>query len=864
MVLPSIFKSFKTKITFSILGVGLLVVFMGLSVTYRVARNHLQNTIGAQYRELATETSQKVWSLIEANIKAISLLALSSDVRTGIELANAAYSRRRMTEADIQNRIETLKTLWSKSRGADDPFARGFLTNSASDYIKGSLRDPADRAEHLSIIVTDQRGILVGADAKPPKIYYGDEPWWLAAFDHGRGSVYISDVQTSQEATEEFEKLYTLSIAVPVMEATGRRAIGVIKTDLQIKRFFEAVTQVHVAKSDHTMLAGSDGTLIFCPIFLIRNHSLQPALMQAIFKDDPGWAATTEDVHYHGQNAINGFAPVHISRNIHPSSFGGKRWYIFTSQDPVETYAPVNTLLNWILFSGVLGSAVLLFLGLRAADYIVRPIRDLQKGVKLIGFGNLHHRLKIHTGDEIQELADEFNEMAIKLQASYTSLERRVYERTKELAVVNKITRMISSKLDIHEIFESLSDEVSKLLHYDRISVALLDESRQQIQLRLIKTKDAPMVVHDTPRSKNGTVIGWVVDHRQPYLRADVLEAKEFHEDGLLVEEGMRSYIVVPIISQNKPIGTFNLASRRPRTYSERNLEILIPIAEQVAIAVETIRLFEQTKKLDQLKSEFVSKVSHELRTPLTSIKGFTEILLSYKDVDKKTRQEFISIINEESDRLTRLINDILDLSKIEAGKAQWQIRPLSPFEIVVHAVKSIRAMALEKNLPILVEVPETLPSVRGDRDQLIQVLDNLLSNAIKFSNIGNITLRGAVEDKTVRISVIDTGIGIPASDLEKIFDKFHQLEDTRSGKPRGTGLGLAICREIIAHLGGKIWCESWVGQGSRFHFTLPVWSDTRPSSEPTKKLEPAAVHNRPQRTTREPDPAKTNRAGDP
>ncbi|MBI3810921.1 MAG: GAF domain-containing protein [Nitrospirae bacterium] len=838
-MLARIRKSFKTRVTLSILGVGLVVVLLGLSVVYWVARIHLRNTIGAQYRQLAADTGDKIWSLIETNIKEILLLSLSSDVRTSVELADAAYSRRRMSDSDIQNRIETLKTLWSRSRGVNDPFVREFLQNPASDYIKGSLRDPNDRAEHLSIIVTDQRGILVGADAKPAKIYYGSETWWQAAFNGGHGSVYISDVQTTQEATEEFEKLYTLSIAVPVMEATGTRAVGVIKTDLQIKRFFEAVTKVHIAKTDHTMLASSDGTLVFCPIFLIRNHTLLPELMKAILKDKPGWAITTADVHYGGQQSINGFAPVNITRDVHPASFGGKRWYIFTSQNPVETYAPVSTLLNWILFLGALGTLLLLFMGLYAADHIVRPIQELQKGVKLIGYGNLRHRLKIHTGDEIQELADEFNEMAIKLQASYAGLEQKVVERTRELAVVNKITQIISSKLNITQIFESFCDEVGKLLHYDRISIALLDENQRQISLRLIKTMDTATVTHDLPRLKTGTAIGWVVDHQQPYLRADVLETSEFHEDQLIAKEGMRSYIVVPIVSQNRTIGTLNLVSRRPQTYSERNLEILVPIAEQVAIAVETVRLFEQTKKLDQLKSDFVSKVSHELRTPLTSIKGFAEILLSYQDVDQKTQKEFISIIHEESERLTRLINDILDLSKIESGKTDWHIQSISPFEIVARAAKSLRALALEKNLPIVIEVPETLPRIRGDADHLIQVLDNLLSNAIKFSNRGNITIKGARVDAMVRISVQDTGIGIPESDAEKIFDKFHQLGDTRSGKPRGTGLGLAICREIVQYLGGKIWCESQTGKGSRFHFTLPVWSETLPYADTDTKIEP-------------------------
>lgn len=821
-------KSFKIKITLSILGVGLIALLLGLSLTYWVGRTHLQDTIGSQYRELAFETSQKLQFLIQHHIKEAKLLALASDVRTGVEQTNAAYSNRRMSDSDVQKRIRTLKSLWDRSQGVDS-FVEGFLNNPASDFLQGSLRSPSDRAAYLSIIVTDQRGILVGADIKPHDVYFGDFDWWKASYADGRGSIYISDVQIQQEGTDEFEKKYSITIAVPIMDPSGEKAIGVLRNQLQIQQFFEAVTQVHIGKGDHTMLASSDGTLIFCPIFMIRNHTLLPKLMDAIFGDQPGWAITTADVHYGGQKSINGFAPVKFDKRIgeiHPSSLGGKEWYIFTSQNPRTTYAPINTLLNWMLSSVGLGAVLLMVLGLRAAERVVRPLRDLQKGAKLIGFGNLDHRLKIQTGDEIQALADEFNDMAIKLQASYTGLEQKVAERTQELAVINKITRVISSSLDVTQIFESLGQEVYKILPFDRISLALLDEKFRQIQLRLIKSQDGPLVVHDVPRPKTGTAIGWVVHHRRPLIRNDVTEQIELFEDRLIFSEGLRSYIVAPIVSQKTVIGTLNMASRRPGAYSDRNLEILVPITEQLAIAVETIRLFEQTKKLDRLKSEFVSKVSHELRTPLTSIKGFTEILLSYNDVDSKTQRDFISIIHEESERLTRLINDILDLSKIEAGRIQWEIRRLSPFDIAHHAVKSVQAIAMEKDLTVEMDVPEDLPPVRGDRDQLIQVLDNLLSNAIKFTSFGKISVQAEIQDSHVVFSVSDTGLGIVHSEAEKIFDKFYQVGDTRSGKPRGTGLGLAICREIVNYLGGKIWCESRKGKGSVFRFTVPIWSD--------------------------------------
>ncbi|HEY4485693.1 MAG TPA: ATP-binding protein [Nitrospiria bacterium] len=832
MQINRLLKSFKTKITLSILGVGLVAVMITLSVAYRVARTHLEQTQGANYQQLADSTSRKLVFLIEHQLREIELIALASDIRTGIRQANAVYSNRRMTETDIRNRIESLRTIWRNS-GRNSAFLHGFTTNPASSFLKDSLQQGKNTSDHLSMLVTDQRGILVGSDVMPRMIYFGDEDWWRSAFNNGRGSVFVSDVYVRQESGEDTDKKYVLTLAIPIMDKEGRRAIGVLKTDMRIQQFFEAVTRVHIGRADHTMLASADGTLIFCPIFMIRNHTLLQELMRAIFKPDPGWTFTTADVHFAPRRAVNGFAPVVFDAktiDIHPSSFGGKQWYIFTSQDPRLTYAPINTLLTWIIGACVMGAGLLSVLGLKAAEYIVQPLRELQRGAKLIGYGNLEHRLKIETGDELQELADEFNEMAIKLQVSYAGLEQKVAERTQELAVVNQITKVISSSLDLPRIFEAFCEEVTKLIEFDRISLSLMDESRQQIRIRLIKTKDSPIVRRDTPRPKAGSVIGWVLDNRQAFIRTDARVQSEFIEDRLILREGLRAYISIPIISQQTAIGTLNLVSRKPSAFSEANLDLLEPIAEQLAIAIETIRLFEQTKKLDLLKSEFVSKVSHELRTPLTSIKGFTEILLSYKDVDDKTRRDFITIIHEESERLTRLINDVLDLSKIEAGKVEWRIQGLRPGEVARNAINSIRPIAIEKNLSVVSEVPETLPLIRGDMDHLIQVLDNLLSNAIKFTPHGSVTIRARADGSMARFSVVDTGIGISAADTEKIFDKFFQLGDTRSGKPRGTGLGLAICREIIQYLGGQIWCESQRGLGSTFHFTLPFWPiDGRP-----------------------------------
>jgi len=272
---------------------------------------------------------------------------------------------------------------------------------------------------------------------------------------------------------------------------------------------------------------------------------------------------------------------------------------------------------------------------------------------------------------------------------------------------------------------------------------------------------------------------------------------------------------------------------------------------EQLKQKMEELQVaYQKLKELDQLKDSFLSTVSHELRTPLTSIKSFSEILLSY-DEDKETQREFLTIINEESNRLTRLINDFLDLSKIEAGRVQWQTVELSLSEVIQIAINATQALTIQMKLKVDTDLDPNLPTVWCDKDRLVQVVTNLLSNAIKFTPEGGIIqvkaqlLNGSksrVDSNMVMVSVSDNGIGIAPKDHQTIFEKFKQVGDTLSGKPKGTGLGLPICKEIIEHYGGKIWVESELGKGSTFFFTLPITQKIEAKAPEAKKEEAEVV----------------------
>jgi signal transduction histidine kinase len=245
----------------------------------------------------------------------------------------------------------------------------------------------------------------------------------------------------------------------------------------------------------------------------------------------------------------------------------------------------------------------------------------------------------------------------------------------------------------------------------------------------------------------------------------------------------------------------------------------------------------EQLKELDRLKDDFMSTVTHELRTPLTSIRAFSEILVDNPNLEVAKRNQFAGIILKESERLTRLINNVLDLSKIESGKMEWFISEFDLKEMVEETLISMGRLFEEKGIDLEIDLPGYVPPLLADRDRITQVLLNLLSNAIKFSNseAGWVAVRMQTDDIWVQVSVSDNGPGIRPEDHHIVFEKFRQVGNTLTDKPQGTGLGLPICRQIITYFGGQLWIESEPGHGATFCFSLPREPHAPSSEQPTE-----------------------------
>jgi signal transduction histidine kinase len=314
-------------------------------------------------------------------------------------------------------------------------------------------------------------------------------------------------------------------------------------------------------------------------------------------------------------------------------------------------------------------------------------------------------------------------------------------------------------------------------------------------------------------------------------LQADA-EFVHFAETQLAGTIGSASArVMVASAVKEEPLGTSEVMdileeASQVRAYS-RQLEQ--KSRELEAATTELRELNQQLQELDQLKDDFISTVTHELRTPLTSIRAFSEILLDTPDMEIAQRSKFLTIIVKESERLTRLINQVLDLSKIESGNVKWHITEIDLREVVEDALTATSQLFNEQHVEIQVDLPEGAFPVLADRDRLMQVMLNLLSNAVKFcdNTAGLVQVDLRTHDTSVCVQVRDNGPGINPEDQGIIFDKFRQVGDTMTDKPQGTGLGLPISRQIMAHFGGELWVESTPGAGATFAFTLPFAATT-------------------------------------
>lgn len=404
------------------------------------------------------------------------------------------------------------------------------------------------------------------------------------------------------------------------------------------------------------------------------------------------------------------------------------------------------------------------------------------------------------------------------------------------------VVAALNSDLKLVSVLDQILISVASVVPYDASTIMMI-EGDQSVVVRS-RGYDQSILglrffLSETPNLQR------VIETGKPSIINDTHNSDEWVTSP--ATDWIHSSITAGIMGEGKTIGFVSLESQVQGAYSAMDADNLNTFASQVAIAIRNARLYEGSQKAkeeaeaaNQSKSAFLANVSHELRTPLTSVLGFAKIIrkrleeqvfpnVQIKDErTQKTLQQIsenIDIIVAESERLTTLINNVLDLAKIEAGKVEWKSEVVVISEILERAISATSVLFEEKNLKLDLEIEKGLPEIEGDKNRLIQALINLLSNASKFTQQGSVTCQAFKDEDEIVIKIIDTGIGIAEKDLPKVFENFVQVGDTLVEKPQGTGMGLAICKLIINQHGGEVWVESQLGVGSTFVITLPLKS---------------------------------------
>jgi signal transduction histidine kinase len=759
--------------------------------------------------------------------------------------------------------------------------------------------------------------------------------------------------------------------------AGARRDAGVSVAEVNLKFIWDVVSQIKVGKHGQAFVVDSRSRLIAHPdiSLVLRNTDLSRLdYVKKAREAEPGAPASREGVEIvndvQGREVLTAHAPILPLR-----------WLMFVELPIDEAYAPLYDSIKRSSLLLVGGLTLAFLAGLFLARKMIVPIQRLREGAAQIGAGNLEQRIAIKTGDELELLADQFNDMAGRLEESYAGLEQKVEQRTHELSetlaqqtatsevlqvissspgehnappsfaefsqaspilkdgtapsvdrlvatkqvihvddisaetpdepiakyagarslvvvpmlkedeligaigiyrqevrpftekqielvtnfanqaviaienvrllnelrartdelarsvgelqALGEVSQAVNSTLDLETVLTTIVSRAVQLSRTDAGTIYVFDEERKEFKLRATYGMSEEMILAITDQhiGIGEAHIGPAAQQRKPIQVADIRDEAASPVNDINLREGYRAVLIIPLLRPDQIVGALVVRRKTPGEFPQSTIDSLETFADQSVVAIQNARLFseieEKGKQLaiaSQHKSQFLANMSHELRTPLNAILGYTELILDsiYGEVPEKA-QGVLKRVESNGKHLLGLINDVLDLSKIEAGQLVLSLNDYSMKDVLYSVFSAVEPLASEKNLNFKVEAPPEMPKGRGDERRLTQVILNLVGNAIKFTDNGEVVIKASSTNGSFTVAVRDTGPGISPADQGKIFEEFQQADNSATKKKGGTGLGLSISRRIVEMHGGKLWVESEVGKGSVFSFSLPV-----------------------------------------
>jgi len=475
-----------------------------------------------------------------------------------------------------------------------------------------------------------------------------------------------------------------------------------------------------------------------------------------------------------------------------------------------------------------------------STDYLARallavPMLTKGRSIGVLSVANRTHGSEFTVNNEamLQALAD-FAAIAIENAQVYQATDRALAQRVEELTHLYDIARNVASTLDRDKLFDLLTAQISDMFHVEAGSLLLLDEEAEELRF-VASWLGEHKPLRGIKLALGQGIAGQVVLSQEPTIVHDAYSDPNFYsqvdeETGFVT----RSILCVPLLVQERCIGVIELLNKLDGHFNQEDEERLCNVASSVAVALENTRLYQEAKELHEAKSRFVATMATQLRSPLTAIKGYSDMILSGVLAEsEETQIEGIKQINANADHLITLMEDLLDIARLETGETQLDLRPVSLRDSTIQIVSSLEQRLKDKELRLTVKVSQRLPLVSADQARINQVLSSLLMNAYLYTlPKGRITIEAQSQsgrwpqregDDWVIMSVSDTGIGIAPEDQPKVFERFFRADHPLVQHRPGRGLSLSIAKSLVELHGGRIWFESEPGKGSTFSFSLPI-----------------------------------------
>ena len=814
----------------SLLLISSLIPLLWVSyLAYSNGKNRLEESIGVSLSQIATEKVSKADRIIRryidiarirAQIPVVRNIALLANKKSSSEL-KARWKASRETVEGANITTERLAAFAGQHGQVILTNLKGYIIGANdSDLDADQSKEKKNESLHINtngiyklaygpiiphseIVSVNDRKLIRGVDYtidypqkqinlqtailasinqdfSPIKVeYYIYTLWYRIAYNNGIGHLFIGNVIYNKE-----KQLHYITIAMPIRRTDERDSdvIGLLKMKFALPELMEIVdpdSNKKIAEEIEVFIIDGYGKCVAAPPLSgveIDDKMLDTEAAMRAIQENYGHTAEKGDDDI---KRVYGFA--HTSNWRHENSdvisdyrdAKGIRnfadWAVIVSQPAKIAFRPAVKLRNNILVFTLISCLVVIPIAVIFARRIITPVMQVASAAKSVGQGKFDQKIEVTTHNEIGILVEEFNAMRRNLKLAEEQL---IQEAEKMTAVVNSIAEGLI-----------VLDKNNCILHINPTAERLLgiDAELRGVDIRTA-IKDHEIYV--------------AIEKSQ-----ERLARYETHFSEIVLSRGEQEIILKMLASPFLDDGGQQLG------------------------AVYVLDDITEAKKIERMKSDFVNLVSHEFRTPLTSIRGFVQLILDGKvgSISSVQEKSLIRVLRQAK-RLEGLINDLLDVSRIESGRIEMKREVVSLVDVATQRIEELKPQADEKTITVEFIAPDSLPNVMGDSERIGQVFTNLIGNAIKFTpDGGSITVNIRPEGTYILAQVIDTGPGIPIDKQEKIFDKFYQLSEVQTRQQGGSGLGLSIVKSIVEAHGGRIWIRSEEGKGSDFRFILPI-----------------------------------------